>query len=601
MARLDKTIQDYQKQLKEKGIENIPDFINSILNTDITKGKYSRFLLECFLTDKFIEEDLIGGLDSTIGQAISLFHKHKSKLPLEHRSVYALNPETKLPLYQSPGDLWNSVKQFQGELSGKELKKEEQEKIYRETEFIYKDEETGFQIISPLTEESAKWWGKGTRWCTSAEKNNLFWDYAEKSPLFILLMPNGDKLQFWKYKNNIQFMDEADNEVELKYIEQNWDILEPVCSWLNNLKFIPDEYRTKELYELAVRQNGFALDYISKTLRTPKLCEIAVKSNGHALRFIPHEYKTQEICELAVKNNGDALRFVPNEYKTPELCKLAVKNNKLALHYVPEKYKSEEIVKLAVQSNGMTLAYVPEDLKTYELCKIAVSNNGYALKYIPNTFFKRYKDYNMCKLAVEQNGMALEYIPNTFFKRYKDYNMCKLAVRKNGWALEFVPEKLKTEELCEMAVKKNGRALKYIPEELRDYNLCLEAIKQNGSAIGYVLEEYIIRELCELAVSNHGRALQDVPKQYQTYKLCELAIQNDGLALKWVPEDLKSKELCELAVKQNRHSLKWIPVELQQHIKETLFQIPMEKYQETFQEIKILFPIKDVSLSYHSQ
>jgi hypothetical protein len=166
MSRIHKLENIYKEQLKDHKVNNISNFIQNILNTDITKGKYARFLIEAFLNDKFLEEDLIGGLVSTVGKSISLFDKHKSKLPVHERSVYAFNQETGEALYQSPGDLWNSVKQFQGELSGKELKKEEQEKIYRETEFIYKDEETGFQIISPLTEDSAKWWGKGTRWCT---------------------------------------------------------------------------------------------------------------------------------------------------------------------------------------------------------------------------------------------------------------------------------------------------------------------------------------------------------------------------------------------------------------------------------------------------
>ena len=73
---------------------------------DITKGKYARFLIESFLNDKFLEEDLIGGLDSTVGQAISLFDKHKGKLPVNERSVYALDKKTQTPLYQSPRDLF---------------------------------------------------------------------------------------------------------------------------------------------------------------------------------------------------------------------------------------------------------------------------------------------------------------------------------------------------------------------------------------------------------------------------------------------------------------------------------------------------------------
>ena len=520
MSRIHKLENVYKEQLKNSDIKQISDFIQSVVDADITRGKYARFLIESFLNDKFLEEDLIGGLNSTVGQSISLFHKHKNKLPENMRSVYALNSETKLSLYQSPGDLWNSVKQYQGELSGKELKKEEQEKIYRETEFISKNEETGFQIISPLTEESAKWWGKGTRWCTSAEKNNMFWYYAKDSPLFITLMPNGDKLQLWKDEDNIQFMDEADNEIKLEYIEKHWNILEPICKWLNDLKFIPEKYRDYNICLEAVKQNGFALYYVPKELRTKELCEIAVQQNGYALEYVPDELITKELCELVIQRSGLSLFYVPARYKTKEFCELAVSHNGYALKYVPEKLKIPQLCETAVSHNGLSLKYVPEKLKTPELCEI--------------------------------------------------------AVKQNLWALEYVPEKLKIKELCELAIQHNGWSLQYVPEK------------------------FITPELCKLAVSHRGRALQKVPRKHITKELCELAVKQNGEALKWVPKEHRTKELCELAVKQNGEALKCPSVELQHYVKDKILELPIEKYQEIFQEIKIFFPTKDVSLSYHS-
>jgi hypothetical protein len=106
MSRIKKLETHYQKQLTEKKIKDISAFIHSIVDADITKGKYARFLIESFLNDKFLEEDLIGGLDSTVGQAIRLFDKHKGKLPLEQRSVYALDEETGEALYHQHNNLF---------------------------------------------------------------------------------------------------------------------------------------------------------------------------------------------------------------------------------------------------------------------------------------------------------------------------------------------------------------------------------------------------------------------------------------------------------------------------------------------------------------
>ena len=567
----------YQEPLKEKDITDASVFLQSIIDSDITKGKYARFLIESFLNDKFLEEDLIGGLESTIGQAIRLFDKHKSKLPINERSVYALNKETGEVLYQSPGDLWNSVKQYQGAMSGKELKKEEQEKIYRETEFIYKDEETGFQIVSPLTEDSAKWWGKGTRWCTSAEKNNRFWTYAKNAPLLILLMPAsastaGNKLQLWKNGNKIQFMDEADNEIELEYIEQNWSALERICRWLNDLQYIPEEYRTKELCELAIQKDGNALKHVPHSLITKELCKLAVKQDEEALLFVPEELRTLELYEMAVKQNRKALRWILKEHITKELCELAVQKNGMALSYVSEEYKTKNMCKLAIQQDGMALLYVPHSLITKELCELAVKQNGEALYYAPTHFITK----NMCKLAIQQNGMALLYVPHSLITK----ELCELSVKQNGEALYYTPTHFITKNMCKLAIQQNGLTLKFISKKYKTPELCELAVKQNGGALYYAPEYLKTKELCELAVKQNGEALWHVPDKYKTKELCKLAVQQNGEALEYVLDKFKD--------------------ELEQYcVKDEIFELPMDKYQETFQEIKTFFPEKHISLDYH--
>ena len=537
MSRIHKLESLYKERLKNYNVDNVSDFIQSIVNADITKGKYARFLIEAFLNDKFLEEDLIGGLNSTVGQAISLFDKHKHKLPVNERSVYALDKETGEALYQSPGDLWNNVKQYQGKLSGKELKKEEQEKIYRETEFVYKDEETGFQIVSPLTKESAQWWGKGTRWCTSAKNDNQFENYTSISPLFILLMPNGDKLQLWKNDDEIQFMDEADNEIKLEYIEQNWNILEPVCSWLNDLQLIPDECFNEEIGKIFMKKNGLNLKYIPDEYRTKEICQLAVQQNGRALCYVPLEYKTEELCKLAIQEDGHSFNFIPKELITLELCKWAI------------------------QHNGNAIMYIPLELRTKELCEIAVKNNGNILGYIP--------------------------------EKYRTDELYELAIKNNGEVLGIIPKGLITPELCKLAVQSNGKALWYVPYDYKTKNICELAVKQNGWNLYYVPGKHLNKKLCELAVKNNGLALYHVPDKYKTPELCNLAVQNNGEALQYVPEELRTKELCELAIQQNKEALLYVPNELYNTYK---FEKQIYDYQNIYQELKEHFPQKNLSL-----
>ena len=552
MSRIHKLENIYKEQLEDKDIQNISKFIQSVIDADITKGKYARFLIEAFLNDKFLEEDLIGGLNSTVGQAISLFDKHKSKLPVNERSVYALNQNTGKALYQSPGDLWNNVKQYQGELSGKELKREEQEQVYRETEFVYKDEETGFQIVSPLTKASAKWWGKGTRWCTSADNNNQFDYYAKQAPLLILLMPNssdnagnGDKLQYWKNGNDIQFMDEADNEIELEYIEQNWKILKKFIIWINDFNFIPDKYINYDFCYYLVNKNGENFRYIPKEFKTKELCDIVIKQKKLFLGYVPEDLRTEELCKLTVQQNGMSLEFVPKEYKTKELCELAIKNNGMAIMFVPDEYKTDEMYLKAIQSNGYILYYIPEHLKTKEVCINAVHNNEWSITAVP----KQWQTEELYKMAIHKNEQIIPLIPPHMFSSF---------------------------EICELVIQCDK-----------------ENNKERKSFFGYIPEEYKTKELYQLAVKSNGEALEYIPEEFRTQELCELAVQSNGMALLHVPEKFKTFKICKMAAEQDELSVLFlegkIREEIEQYLESKTIVIPKEKYEKTFNEIRSTF------------
>jgi hypothetical protein len=71
----------------------------------------------------------------------------------------------------------------------------------------------------PRDEDSAKYYGRGTRWCTAAENNNRFdYYYEEDDPLFIFLPKqpkyNGEKYQIHFGSN--QFMDEKDGRTDVR-------------------------------------------------------------------------------------------------------------------------------------------------------------------------------------------------------------------------------------------------------------------------------------------------------------------------------------------------------------------------------------------------
>ena len=63
----------------------------------------------------------------------------------------------------------------------------------------------------------------------------------------------------------------------------------------------------------------------------------AVKQDGYALQYVPDELKTEAVVLAAVERDGYALQYVPTKLKTEAVVLAAVKSNGYALQYVFEK------------------------------------------------------------------------------------------------------------------------------------------------------------------------------------------------------------------------------------------------------------------------
>ncbi len=70
-----------------------------------------------------------------------------------------------------------------------------------------------------------------------------------------------------------------------------------------------------ELFKLAVKKNGWALEFVKPELMTDEICKLAIQQNGGALQFVKEELMTYKICKLAVQQNGYALQFIKPEMK----------------------------------------------------------------------------------------------------------------------------------------------------------------------------------------------------------------------------------------------------------------------------------------------
>ena len=427
-------------------VDQIPEHVARSISdvADPTKPKtMTGWLIKQYAEGRLRLEDL-GSANDTL----TMFEKHSKKLPKGTQD---------LGQYQSLAAVWEAVIAFANDeeqhLSGKAQKALDRDKAYTESRILRQDPD-GFTVAVPLTDSAAKWWGKGTRWCTAAEKDNAFLEYHEEAPLIVIVLPwlgAKGKFQLWCTKDEAQFMDAADEPVSKNAIAKHWPLFRP-------------------LFQHLLHANGRLLELLPDDLRDEELCTIAVKEDGGSLFCVPAALRTERLCEAAATENSIALRHTPKELMTADfLCRVVSKNSK-ALQDIPPEFLSTEMCTRAVENDGRLLQHVPIDWHTLPLCEAAVRQDGVALQHVPKCILTP----QLCEIAVRQNGFALRHVPNLL----RGEQVCRMAVAQEGLALEFVPWDLRTRSLCNLATRVSPASLHFVPPNLRTYAFCLKAIQR---------------------------------------------------------------------------------------------------------------------------
>ena len=62
------------------------------------------------------------------------------------------------------------------------------------------------------------------------------------------------------------------------------------------------------------------------------MCKYVVKKLPSVLRYVPDQYKTQQVCDKSILENGGTLKSIPDCYKNQEICN----NTNLIIIYIPK-------------------------------------------------------------------------------------------------------------------------------------------------------------------------------------------------------------------------------------------------------------------------
>ena len=168
------------------------------------------------------------------------------------------------------------------------------------------------QLSIPETEEASCELGRGTKWCTAAEKNNMFGRYSNDGPLYVWRDKNGEKYQF--HFETPEFMDVKNRPIDdntLQYFRTKHPVLSKLFAKAED-----------ELLESPNRSYLYAKDVIKG--RWPKaepvIMQDAVAAAGYAEGIIGGRWPKAEpvIMQDAVAAAGYAEGIIGGRWPKAE-------------------------------------------------------------------------------------------------------------------------------------------------------------------------------------------------------------------------------------------------------------------------------------------
>ena len=131
-------------------------------------GMYTQWMLIQYTKGNFLYEDSGNLLDD-----LTYFHVNKRAFEQKDINQYTVD------------QLYDAKKQIEDQADPVQSKRQEKTKLKQDAEKVV--ETDTILILIPKTMEAAQYYGKGTRWCTSAINNNRFDYYNKQGPLYIII------------------------------------------------------------------------------------------------------------------------------------------------------------------------------------------------------------------------------------------------------------------------------------------------------------------------------------------------------------------------------------------------------------------------------
>lgn len=126
------------------------------------------------------------------------------------------------------------------------------------------------------------------------------------------------------------------------------------------LRNVPRDMRTREMCVEAVTWRAGDMKYVPKEIVDYKFClEVMGEDtlNGEPMNFIPGEFKTREMYETALRRGNFDWNNVPKEMKDPDLCELAA-HDWLVMDDMTEYEQTDKVCLASIKHNRSNIEHV---------------------------------------------------------------------------------------------------------------------------------------------------------------------------------------------------------------------------------------------------
>lgn len=197
---------------KDRGINARRDYKTSlevITELDSWSEKYLQWLVNRYIDGKFSIEDKY-----RLTSLLERFEKYKSKTKWndinKYKSVSDLDIELE-DIFVLDGNGHETSKRQEDKSIGDKFIADGDAKVF------YQDSK--IKVVIPKTKEASCYFGRGTKWCTAADKHNMFDSYSEQNDLYIIMPKGMEKFQLHFGDSGVQFMDSHDTDISSEKFE----------------------------------------------------------------------------------------------------------------------------------------------------------------------------------------------------------------------------------------------------------------------------------------------------------------------------------------------------------------------------------------------